>query len=393
MKILGPCVLVAALVFVLSACDSGAGGGGGGESFVAPSGSVDPGFTTGTGANSTVKQMVLQPDGKVLVCGSFSQIGLETRRYLARLNSDGTLDTAFFTGTGADDEVMCMAVLPNGKILVAGDFTQIHGTAVSRIARLNADGTLDATFNPGTGPNQYVTALTVTDTGKIYISGTFTTYNGTSCYRLARLNTDGSLDAAFDTTGSELNDPAVKIIIQPDDRILVAGLFNSIGGTVVPYIARFNTDGTRDTTFSPPSDLNGRVTDMALLSDGKILIAGWFTVCSTLERYRIARLNANGSLDTAFDTSTGANNAIAALALQPDGRILVAGTFTQYKGTAVPQLIRLNADATLDTGFDPGTASDGNLFDLLLQPNGRLLVCGSFTAFGGETRKNIVRLQ
>ncbi|RYY95552.1 MAG: hypothetical protein EOO11_15580, partial [Chitinophagaceae bacterium] len=352
-------------------------------------GSVDASFDPGTGANSAVYSLALQLDGKVLVGGTFTTINGAAANYMARLNADGSLDASFDPGTGANNWVYSLALQLDGKVLVGGNFTTINGATRNRIARLNADGSLDTSFDPGTGANNRVSILALQPDGKVLVGGNFTTINGTTSNRLARLNADGSLDVTF--TGTGANGEVYSLALQSDGKVLVGGAFTTINGITRNYIARLNADGSLDTSFDPRTGANNWVYSVALQPDGKVLEGGNFTTINGITRNYIARLNADGSLDTGFDPGIGANSAVYSIAMQSDGKVLVGGAFTTFNGMARSRIARLNANGSLDTSFDPGTGASGAVYSIAVQSDGRVFVGGDFTTFNGTTR-NIARL-
>ena len=226
--------------------------------------------------------------------------------------------------------------------------------------------------------------------GKILVGGEFTSYNGTTQNNITRLNADGTRDTGF-TIGTGFNDNVYAIVLQSDGKILVGGEFTSYNGTAVNRIIRLNADGTRDTGFTAP--INDLVARIALQSDGKILIVGRFT-------NHIARLNTNGTVDSGFTIGTSFvpvssvvfTETESSLTLQSDGKILVGGSFTSYNGTAVNRIARLNADGTIDTGFTIGTGTTGTPWTFALQSDGKILVGGSFTSYNGTDVNRIARL-
>ena len=308
---------------------------------------------------------------------------------------------------GANGVIYAMAVQPDGKILVGGQFSLLGGGgsgtfARSRIARLNVDGSVDTTFNPSVGGS--VVTLAVQADGKILVGGVFTMVSGVTRHNIARLNPDGSLDTAFNpgSSGSIYNGEVDVLLVQPDGRILVGGEFLALGGgtgiTPRNRIGRLNANGSVDTTFNPGA--NDAVIALALQPDGGIVVGGVFTTLGGATRNRLGRLNANGTLDTTFIAGTN-GNVVTAIALQADGKILVGGDFTGLGGgtgtTPRNKLGRLNADGSVDAGFDPGaTASIGGIvYTFGVQADGKILVGGTFTGLGnGGTlpRRNIGRL-
>jgi uncharacterized delta-60 repeat protein len=358
---------------------------------VDPDGAVDPTFLSGSGPNGNVYALALQPDGKVLIGGDFTTFNVTARNRIARLNTDGSLDTSFDPGSGANGNVYAIAVQADGKVLIAGDFTTYNGFLRNYIARLNADGTLDVSFlNIGFGANASVSALAVQPDGKVLIGGNFTTYNGTARNRIARLNADSTLDASFLNIGSGSSNYVRAIALQPDGKVLIGGGFLSYNGTARNRIARLNADGSLDLGFNPGSGANSTLYTLALQPDGNVLIGGGFTTFNVTARNRIARLNTDGALDASFlNVGSGANASVYAIAVQPDGKVLIAGSFTSYNGTARNRIARLNTDGTLDASFlNTPTGANGTLYALAVQPDGKVLIGGGFAT----NRNRIARL-
>jgi|GEM_PF-1738272 len=348
-------------------------------------------FNPGTGADSEVRTISFQPDGKIFIGGDFTSYNGTTRRRIARLNPDGSLDTTFNPGSGVNNAVETMALQPDGKILIGGGYTAYNGTLRNYIARLNTDGTLDNTFNPGTGPNSSVSIITLQPDGKILIGGDFSSYNGTTRNRIARLNTDGTLDITLNpSTGP--NNIVNAITLQPDGKILIGGEFTFYNGTSRNHIARLNSGGTLDNTFNPGNGANSWVETIALQSDGKILIGGWFSSFNNTSRGAIARLNADGTIDNTFNSGTGADDWIFDIALQSDGKVLLGGGFTNYNSKARNHIARVHSDGTLDSTFNPGTGANNILYDVTIEPDGNILIGGSFTAYNGIGRNRIARI-
>jgi len=174
--------------------------------------------------------------------------------------------------------------------------------------------------------------------------------------------------------------------VQPDGRLLVGGWFTTIGGQPRTRIARLNADGSLDTRFNPT--VNQRINTLALQPDGKLLIGGLFTAVNGVSRSYIARLNANGSLDMDFNPS--ADSFVFALAVQPDGSVLVGGEFTALNNDDRRRIARLNADGSLDAAFDP--AANAPVLALAVLPDGKPVVGGELTVIGGQPRNHIARL-
>jgi uncharacterized delta-60 repeat protein len=343
------------------------------------------------GANGGVCALAVQADGKILVAGTFSTLGGQTRNWIGRLNADGTVDPSF--NPGAESAVISLALQADGKILVGGNFTTLGGQNRNGIGRLNADGTVDTSFNPGAGggPGPSVDCLALQADGKILVGGYFTTLGGQNCNSIGRLNADGTAETMFNPGA---NTPVVSLAVQADGRILVGGEFTTLGGQSRSCIGRLNADGTLDTGFNPgPGGGPGPSVDsLALQADGKILVGGDFTALGGQSRSCIGRLNADGTVDTSFDPGAGGAvfPFVYSLALQADGEILVGGGFTTLGGQRRNYIGRLNADGTVDTSFDPG--ADFLVNSLALQADGKILVGGGFGMLGGQSRSCIGRL-
>ncbi len=449
-------------------------------------GSVDASFNPGGGANDTVFKIAVQPDGKILLGGAFTRVVGAERTAVARLNPDGTLDASFTATAEFPARLYALVLQPDGKIVVAGDFTALNGTARLHIARLNTDGSLDS-FYPAGGANAPIYALALQQDGKVLAGGEFLTIQGYDRKRLARLypaNGDvestfkaGEPDAAvfalasqtdcriicggefsvFDTFAHmglarasasrgfadgafspSANNRVNAAAIQPDGRILVAGRFTFLNGPARNRIARLNVNGSLDNGFDPDADAevcgitllpdrsmlaygfftdiaasgiryiakldsnsvvdtafnpnaNAEVFCVAAQPDGRLVVAGYFSEIAGHTRYRIARLNADGSLDASFDPGDSANNPITCVAVQSDGKIVIGGTFNSVAGTPRHRVARLNANGSLDTTFDPDVDSTA-VYSLALQADGKIMIGGNFTSVGGLGRINIARL-
>jgi len=360
------------------------------KSFAQP-GALDFSFITGDGASAEVYTTNIQSDGKIIIGGAFITFNGVSINRIARLNADGTLDVGFNSGSGSNNIVYSSAIQPDGKIIIGGDFTSYNGTTKNFIARLNNDGTIDNSFNIGAGANDRVNTITIQPDGKIIIGGFFTTYNGISRSYLARLNNDGTLDNTFNI-GLGANNWLYLTVLQPDGKIIIGGDFTAFNLTNANRVIRLNTDGTVDNTFNIGSGANNGIRSITLQPDGKIIIGGNFTSFNGLSAGYITRLNTDGSLDITFNLGIGANNSVYTTLLLPDGKIIIGGIFTFYNGIPISRLARLNIDGTLDNVFNPGTGSDSWIITSKLQPDGKILIGGAFTSYDGTLSNRIARI-
>ena len=365
---------------------------------------LDTTFDPGTGlAGGSPSNGMIQPDGKLLIPGTFTTYNGTTVGRIVRINTDGTLDTSFNTnlGTGANAQVFNTEVQSDGKIVITGLFSTVNGIARPGIARLNSDGSVDTSFNATVitaGGNFYHTS-TQSD-GKIVMTGNYIlTISGTTYNRIMRFNSDGSLDTTFApaiTGGSN----AVFSRIQPDGKIIVNGNFTTVNGTPRGRIARLNTDGTLDTSFATGVGFDVLPTRIALQSDGKIVAVGSFISYDGVSIGRIARLNTNGTLDTTFKNNTGTGFDVASnhVHIQPSGKIIVRGSFTSFNGVARSGVARLNSDGTLDMKFDPASiitpgTIGSDVINQVLMGNNKFFVVGSLTTVGAVSRNGVARLE
>ena len=362
-------------------------------------GSTDTTFRAAVESQSS-GTVALEADGKPVVGGSFATLNGVPRLRLARFDVDGTLDGAYNAGTNLNGTINAVAVQGNGTVVIGGAFTLVSGGARNRVARLLSDGTLDASFDPGTGADGPVATLAVQADGKVLLGGTFASLNGTARSGLARLNADGTLDAAC-TASCGPGGSVLALTVQPDGKAILAGTFTQVNGVARNGVARLNTDGTLDAGFDPGTGANAAVETVAVQVDGKVLLGGTFTQFNGASHGQLARLNADGSLDAAFQgttvttkTSTPATvYGVTCLAVQADGRIFIGGDFTSADGVSRGALARLNADGSLDAGFNSGSLYESYYYSgLAVQPDGKPILVGSFQASdAGRIIYNVAR--
>lgn len=299
---------------------------------------------SGSGVGGTLRDIHLQSNGKIIIAGSFTTYNGNATSNICRLNTDGTFDPTFsLGGAGFNGTIQEIAVLSNDKILVGGSFSTLNGVAVNRLVRLNSDGSLDASFLGGTRANSHVYALKVASDGKIVIGGNFSTYNGVTVNRIARLNADGSLDASFSGGGTRFNNEVFAVEIYTSGKIMAAGYFTTFNGLAQNRLIRLNSDGSRDATLNIGTGFNAQLNAITSFGGGVMLVAGAFTTYKGLVANRIIRILADGTIDPTWNPAgVAANNDIYTLTVQYDNKILVGGDQTTYNGTAWNRIIRLN---------------------------------------------------
>lgn len=279
----------------------------------------------------------------------------------------------------ANGNIRAIVVQPDGKILIGGEFTTLSpngGPAVARnyIARLNPDGTLDTAFDPNA--NTFVRSIAVQPDGKILVGGDFSVIGSQT--HLARLDGTTGLADSFNPNG---NNSVASIVLQPDGKILVGGYFTNIGGQTRNYLARLDAVTGAADAFDP--NANGSVRSIALQADGMILVGGDFAGANSIggqARNYIARLDATTGLADSFDPN--ANNYVMSVVVQPDGKVLVGGFFNDSFGAVTiggqkrNYIARLDATTGMADSFNPN--ANGFVGSIALQADGKILVGGHF---------------
>lgn len=355
---------------------------------------LDPAFAYSSGFNGSVYGLLLQPDGKILVGGAFTTYNGHAAPHLIRLLPDGTVDPAFNVGSGAGGAVYTFALQPDGKILVGGFFSTYGGVSAGRIVRLLADGSVDPSFQPGTGANQSVASILVLPDGRLLVGGGFLRFNGVAHFSILRLLANGSIDPSF-SGNAEPSDYVQAMALQPDGSVVLGGYISGYNGIEQHNLLRITATGALDNSFAPDAaTLPDWVDCVALQPDGRVLVGGdnWGIDPATPI---LLRVSSNGAVDNSFPAIAVDGGSVYALALQPDGKVLAGGTF-QF----VPQglfalqtnITRLLADGSGDAAFAPGSGTNGEVSSLALQRDGRVLAGGLFTTYNGTPRARLLRV-
>jgi uncharacterized delta-60 repeat protein len=349
------------------------------------------------GFNNQAEAAVEDSNGRIIFVGNFTTYsGLPFNR-IVRINGDASIDNTFNIGSGFNNSVTEVVLQPDGKILIGGIFSSYNGTPANKIIRLNSDGTVDETFDSGTGFDEVVWTISVQSDGKILVGGFFSQYNGVSYNRLIRLNSDGSIDNSF-TIGTGFNNTIFDIQQQSDGKKLIFGGFTIFNGVSHNSLVRLNNDGSIDNTFSTGVGFNG-ATYSGLIDNGKIVVLGDFFEYSGQTHRNIVRLNTDGSIDNTFNSGSGFSRTFGlSYTLSVSnylGKYYITGDFNTYDGNSSNGLIRLNNDGTIDDTFNVGTglvfeSSTDNLG--LVLSNGIHVVYGTFTEYNGYVVNDIAFL-
>lgn len=353
---------------------------------VADDGNVDA-FNLGlieriTNSSDVVLDAELQADGKIIVGGDFTSIDGVTRRNIARLNTDGSVDTSFNAST--DEGVESLAIQSDGKVLIAGDLSEVSGVSISNLARLNTDGSLDATFTPN--PNHRVREVITVSNDNILISGWFTQVTGQAQSDMALLDPNGALVGGF-KSDLDFNSQIYELFEQSNGKFLVGGNFTEVNGVSRTYLARLDENGNLDASFNPTID--GAVRSIINTSDGKTVIGGFFDNVGGEVHRHVAKLNSDGSVQSAFAPSF--DSLVYDLIEQGDDKILVSGSFSSVNGQDIDEVARINADGTIDLSFNP--EPNNTVRKILLQDDGKAIIVGDFSFVGGHNRSMLARVE
>ncbi len=365
---------------------------------------LDPTFKPIGQTLGSISQMALQADGKIIIIGNFTEYdGIEAKG-IARIHSNGRIDTTFKTGLGFMVGIRqiphTIHIQNNGKILIGGRFNSYNTSYAINIVRLNQDGTVDTSFNATnvSGFNDgkgFVYSIKTQADGKIIAGGDFDISDKYESWNIVRFNANGTLDKTFSLKGGshapakvKINDGSANITdlaIQEDGKIVLVGNFTKYNLLTVNHLIRLHADGTVDSSFNAGSGANQIIQSVAIQKDGKILLSGYFDSFDGKKRTSMARLHSSGLLDTSFvpDITLCGNFCAIKHKFLPDGRILNNSNW-----------LVLNQDGSKDTALWQETFFEyGAVTDVLNQPDGKILVSGYFGNYQGTATPRILRFE
>jgi uncharacterized delta-60 repeat protein len=338
--------------------------------------------------------MAVNNTGDIFISGQFSTYNDIPRNNLAKINSSGQL-IDFNPKPGGIATINTIARQPDGKILVGGDFLEVNGTQVVRIARLNPDGTSDAVFNQniGTGANFPVNKIIVQGDGKILVGGDFTNYKNTTRQMLLRLNEDGSIDESFNPqvfaryVGLGVND-----IFLQNSRIVIGGLFDQAGNSIKHNLAGFKYNGDLDSAFNA-SDLlveNDDIISITEQSDKKLIIGGYkfFNQGDAI----LIRTTTDGDIDNSFDADfVHFNIKINKIKVLQDDRIVFVGGNSRYSASYIPvPVFQLGKDGNYIDSLSLGVYN-GEIRDIEIADSSNVFLAGNFNKVNNILHPSFVK--
>lgn len=354
---------------------------------------------TGLHRFGAVNSIIVQSNGSIMLGGDFDHISGSSHPNLARINADGSYDSSF--DGRADGEVYRLLLQKDGKILVAGGFTNLQGVVRHRIGRLLANGQVDPEFDPGSllASNHPAMALALQFDSKVLVA-TLPIGSDPVSARLFRLHPNGALDESFVQTNLFLDWHIYAIHVRTNGTILVGGGFNSAGGHSLPALVRLQSDGHVDTNFNAQLQNLSSVFTIHEQTNGNLLIGGLIKRVGTTNDISLARLTANLDWDDSFSTDQFLTYlegfpVVRAILEQPDGKLVVTGDFLTVGGYWRRNIARLDTQGRVDSCFDPGLGLTGYYpggSSLARQSDGRILVGGYFDSVDGRPIANIARL-
>jgi uncharacterized delta-60 repeat protein len=352
------------------------------------SGSVQSSLPPGS-IDGSVSEILRLTDGKIIIAGSFSNVLGSPRKYIARLLPDLTLDQSFDPGQSANSAITQIEPAPNGGVYIYGDFSTFAGATRNDVARLTASGSLDLTFDTN-AEWTFSDGIRAQPDGRLIVFGNFQTFFGTPRDYIARLNLDGSIDTSFVCVPDWMVD---AVALQTDGKLLVAGWFRTITGIAAKNFARVLANGLPDSTFAG-SATTQNISSLVSLATGQHYAAGSFTQISGVDRRYISRLNQDGTVDATFDPGLSTGTTDPLLFPQPNGKLIVSGPFNSVASNTRWKMARLNSDGSVDASFNAEAGPGGGAINSVVTlPDGSLLVGGTFTNFGATTHSYLVQLK
>ena len=361
---------------------------------VKPDGVLDTTFVTGVGLNRFGLTNLVS-GSRLYTGGTFTDYKTPGATGIALLSNSAILSSSFNPGVSANSFIQSICKQSDGKVILAGQngITTYSGSAAVGIFRINTDGTKDDTFKASVGANGTIFDMYTQIDDKIVVGGAFLSYSGssTSTSRLMRINPNGNQDLTYNT-GTGLNNPATRVLVRGSGTVVVIGSFTTYSGSASSQIVQTNSNGTRDTTFNVGVGTNSSALTFATQSDDKLIAGGNFTSYSGSGTVRLIRINTDGTKDTTFNIGGAPNATVNAVAIQPDGKIIVGGSFTSYSGSASNRLMRINTDGTKDTTFNVGTGLSATPSDngITIGPDGIIYCIGAFLSYSGSISNGIV---
>ncbi|MFN7559015.1 MAG: GC-type dockerin domain-anchored protein [bacterium] len=349
----------------------------------------------GSGTNDDVHALAVLPGGDVIVGGRFTTAGgVSGRNTIARYNPSTGVWSAL--GSGTDGRVYALAVLPGGDVIVGGIFTTAGGVSVSSVARFDPAINKWSALGSGVdgvvgGLSNGIRALAVLPGGDMFVGGDFTTAGGMPANRVARYN---PATGTWSALGGGVNSAVRSLAVLPGRDLIVGGDFTIAGGVLVNRIARYNP--TTGLWSALGSGVNGTVYALLVLPSGDVIVGGNFTTAGGMPANRIARYNPASGTWSALGsgveyTFNSPIPAVRALAILPNGDVIVGGSFNTAGGVPVGSIARYNPNTNTWSALGSGESYENTFYSLAVLPDGDVIAGGTFVVVDGRYAKNIAR--
>ena len=344
--------------------------------------------------NYGVTDVRLLTGGDYLVAGSFALADSSNVKYLAKINTNGSVYRSFNTYLSGTQPLPIgphgFELQPDGKILMVASYGD-SGIAVELgFKRLNADLAIDPSFSPGSKDGS-IAALMLTRSGDVLIGGGFTTIGGKTRYGLARLTSTGAVDDSFQVEVKYAGSVSMLSML-PDGGVLAAGSMSTVSGLVRNSVFRINPSGTSVGNFGLPTSGQPPVTAILALRNGKNLVATRYSPVDGSQTNQITRYSIDGTIDSNFKLTNGPNSTCVTMVEQPDGRVVIGGDFLSVGGFNLTRIARLETSGAIDPSFNSGSGPNNSVLKALVQSDGKLIVFGSFSSVNSVPRMRVVRL-
>ena len=349
-------------------------------------GSVDPVWNPS--ADAPVFALAVTADGGILAGGAFSTIGGKARLGIAKLSGSAAGDAESSWSAGAGGSVQSILVHSSGSVFVGGNFTTMLGAPRGRIAKLTAAGVVDMQWAPVA--NDFVRTLAEGPTGTLYVGGSFTTFGGAMRSRIARVSAGAGAAVVDPMWNPAANNNVHAIAVGPGGSIYAGGSFSSIGGQSRAGLAKLgDPNGQAVAGWDPQATgLPTIITNLGVDANDRLVVGGAYDAIGGQPRNNLARLLPSGTADPAWQAST--NFGIESLGVDAAGTVYAGGRFTRVGGQLRLGLVRVNADATLAPRIDAET--DGAVWTMTKQSSGATIIGGNFLRVGEYDRAYIARL-
>ncbi|MBF9220288.1 T9SS type A sorting domain-containing protein [Hymenobacter ruricola] len=361
-----------------------------GAALLEATGAPNPSFRPVLQLSGSVRDVAQQPDGRLVAVGNFSEVNDKEVHNVVRFELSGAVDTAFCRRARlAGGEGVRVLALPDGTLVAGGTFSRAGGMPQPGVVQLLPSGQPSAAFASPLTVGATLRELVRQPDGKLLVAGSLRRAGFPASANLLRLLPDGTVDATFQ---SAANVPPNALLVQPDGNIVVGS------ATAARQVLRLLPSGALDPSFSPPvlgASVRGTaaVQALALQPDGRLLLGGSFSQAGSVSTTHVARLLPNGTPDATFASQLlQPGGSVSAVALQPNGRVLLTG-FSQFPApAAAPSLFRLLPDGLPDASFASSQGPAQGAARVLVQADGAIVAAGTFVSVSGLPVLGLTRL-